>query len=299
MVNKFKKSRSDRLFDCIIYVIAFIVLIIALYPLWYVVIASISSPLEVVQGNVRLFPKGFNLNAYASVFSNSEILNGYYNTIKYTLIGTLINLVMTTAGAYPLSKADLYGKGFIITLVTITMFFSGGMIPSYLLINNLHMIDTIWAMVLPGAISVWNMFIMRNFFQNSIPEELIESAYVDGCTNIRTLISIVLPLSKAIIAVMTIFYAVGHWNSYFNALLYINKRENYPLQIVLREILLMGRGVTEADSGGTVVNSVDDLLMFESLKYTVIIVASLPVIVLYPVMQKYFVTGMMVGSIKG
>lgn len=232
------KSRGERVFEGIVYAALGLVLLIVIYPLIYVLSASLSEPAAILRGEIWLLPKGFTFDAYRKVFENRDIMTGYLNTILYTVTGTSINLLFTTMAAYPLSRRDFYGRNLITALIVFTMFFSGGMIPLYLLIRDLHMLNTIWALVIPGAMSVWNIIIMRTFFQTSIPFEIQESAFIDGCSNIQTLLRIVLPLSMPIIAVMTLFYAVGHWNAFFNALIYLTDRDKYPLQLFLREILI-------------------------------------------------------------
>jgi len=295
--RRIKLSYDEVIFNVIAYTLAILALVVTLYPLIYTVSASFSDPLEIVKGNVLLLPKKPTLMAYETVAENKSMLSGYKNTIFYTVLGTLINVILTISIAYPLSKKDFYGRNLITILFTIPMFFSGGMIPSFLLIKNLKLYNTFWALILPGAISMWNMVIMRTYFQTSIPEEICESAYIDGCSNVGTLIKIVLPLSKPIISVMILFYGVDHWNSYFSALLYLKDRKLYPLSLVLREILLLGTG--KERSGTEIVDNVSDLLLFESLKYAVILVSSVPMLLLYPFLQKYFVKGIMVGSLKG
>ena len=292
-----RQSREDVCFSIVITIISTLVLVIVLYPLIYIVSASFSSPMSVVQGKVWLLPKEFTLKAYHAVVTNKELITGYRNSLIYTVVGTAFNLLMTIICAYPLSRKDLRGRNFLTIMISITMFFSGGTIPTFLCLKQLNMLNTFGVMIIPGAINVWNMILMRNYFQNSILEEIIEAAKVDGCTNVGALIRIVLPLSKAITAVMVVYYAVGHWNSYFNALLYLKDRWRYPLQLVLREVLLIGTGMRE--STAEVVNSVDQLLLFETQQFAIIIVASLPVMILYPALQKYFMKGVMVGSIKG
>ena len=292
-----RQSREDVCFSIVITIISTLVLVIVLYPLIYIVSASFSSPMSVVQGKVWLLPKEFTLKAYHAVVTNKELITGYRNSLIYTVVGTAFNLLMTIICAYPLSRKDLRGRNFLTIMISITMFFSGGTIPTFLCLKQLNMLNTFGVMIIPGAINVWNMILMRNYFQNSIPVVIIEAAKVDGCTNVGALIRIVLPLSKAITAVMVVYYAVGHWNSYFNALLYLKDRWRYPLQLVLREVLLIGTGMRE--STAEVVNSVDQLLLFETQQFAIIIVASLPVMILYPALQKYFMKGVMVGSIKG
>lgn len=301
MVNKtgtikVRLSREDRIFYIVVYAVSVLLLALVAYPLIYVVSASFSDPMTVISGEVVLLPKGPTVKAYAEVFKSDEIMTGYVNTIRYTLVGTIINMVLTTMAAYPLSRPDLKGKNTITIIITFTLFFSGGMIPTYITIKNLHMLDTIYAMVLPGAINVTNMLIMRNFFQHSIPNELIEAAYVDGCSNTGILLKIVLPLSKSIIGVLVIYYFVGHWNTYFNALLYITSESKYPLQVFLRQLLIQ---TSAADLSGASDSVAELAILSETLKYAVIVVASLPALVIYPFMQKFFTKGIMIGAIKG
>lgn len=290
------RTNVDKVFDTINVIILSLVLVIILYPLIFVASASISDPIRVLQGEVWLLPKGINLESYKLVFSHDKIMTGYRNTLFYTILGTLINLVMTTLGAYPLSRRDFRARSFFTLLFTFTMFFSGGMIPTYLVVKQLGLLDTIWALLLPGAVSVWNMTIMRNFFQTSIPFELQESAMIDGCGNLSLLLKIVLPLSVPIIAVMIIFYGVGHWNSYFSALIYLTNQNKYPLQLVLRSILMKEETSEIIAADDSVIRR---QMMAEILKYAAIIVSSVPVLLLYPFLQKYFVHGIMVGALKG
>lgn len=291
------KGPSDELrFDVIVYSIAAVIIIIVLYPLLFVVAASFSDPARVLNGEVWLLPKGVTLEAYINILHNDKIWIGYRNSILYTVVGTLINIVMTLLAAYPLSRPDLPGRKGLMLIITLTMFFSGGLIPSYLLVKGLGMVDTMWALIIPGAISTYNLIVMRTYFQSSIPWELQEAAHMDGCSNWRLLLSIILPLSKPILAVMVLFYAVGHWNAFFNALIYIRSEELYPLQLVLREILMISQSAGE--EGGNV-GLEDKILLSESIKYAVIIVSSLPVLIMYPFVQRHFVKGVMIGSIKG
>lgn len=289
-------SKDERVFDAVIYVIAAVIILIVLYPLIFIVSASFSDPAKVVGGEVWLLPKGLNLDAYVNILHDNEIWVGYRNTIFYATVGTVINLIMTILAAYPLSRPDLPGRGVIMLIITLTMFFSGGLIPTYLLVKNLGMVDTVWALIIPGAIATYNLIVMRTYFQSSIPWELQEAAHIDGCSNMRLLLNIILPLSKPIIAVMVLFYAVGHWNSYFGALIYIRNEALYPLQLVLREILLISQS---AGVDGGSVGLEDKILLAESIKYAVIIISSLPVLVMYPFVQKHFVKGVMIGSVKG
>ncbi|MGP0583428.1 carbohydrate ABC transporter permease [Paenibacillus timonensis] len=291
-----KGPSDERWFDVIVYLIAAVIILIVLYPLLFVVSASFSDPARVLNGEVWLFPKGVTLEAYNNILHNEQIWIGYRNSIFYTVVGTLINIVMTLLAAYPLSRPDLPGRKGLMLIITLTMFFSGGLIPSYLLVKSLGMVDTMWALIIPGAISTYNLIVMRTYFQSSIPWELQEAAHIDGCSNWRLLVSIILPLSKPILAVMVLFYAVGHWNAFFNALIYIRSEHLYPLQLVLREILMISQS-TGVDGGN--VGMEEKILLSESIKFAVIIVSSLPVLVMYPFVQRHFVKGVMIGSIKG
>lgn len=295
MSTNIRQTKSDRVFDIINVTLLIGVLIIVLYPLVFVVSASFSNSMAVMQGKVRLWPIGFNIESYRAVFQNSKIITGYKNTIIYTLVGTAVNIVMTIAGAYPLSRKDFVGRNIIMMYITFTMFFGGGLIPSYIINKSLGLVNNFWVMILPGAVSVWNLIVMRSFFQNSIPVELQEAAFIDGCSNFNLLFKIVLPLSAPIIAVMVIFYGVGHWNAFFTALIYFKEQKRFPLQLVLREILIQN-DMHDMTGDGTLLAQ---QLLAESIKYSVIIVSSLPVLMLYPFLQKYFVKGVMVGAIKG
>ena len=289
------ETLGDKLFRLIRDVVLLIFCIIVLYPVMYVISASFSNPLSVMKNEVVLLPKGFTLIGYEKVFSNPDVWNSYKNTIIYTTVGTALNVILTSTGAFALSRKDFKGRNFWTFYITFTMFFSGGIIPMYLLIKQLNLYDTFWVMILPGAVSVWNMFIMRAFFQNSIPVELQEAAFIDGCTNIGILLRIVLPLSAPVIAVMVMYYGVGHWNAYFTAMIYFRDRGKFPLQLILREILIKN-DLNQMTGTETLV---DQELMSEGIKYAVIVVASVPVLLLYPFLQKYFVKGVMVGSLKG
>lgn len=290
-----RNASSERVFDAIVYAIAAVIIAIVLYPLLFVVSASFSDPAKVLNGEVWLLPKGVNLDAYTNILQNAKIWTGYRNTILYTAVGTVINIIMTVLAAYPLSRPDLPGRNVMMVFITLTMFFGGGLIPTYLLVKNLGMVDTMWALIVPGAIATYNLIVMRTYFQSSIPWELQEAAHMDGCSNWRLLTHIILPLSKPILAVMVLFYAVGHWNSFFNALIYIRSEDLHPLQLVLREILM----ISQSDAVDANVGLEDKILLAESIKYAVIIVSSLPVLVMYPFVQRHFVKGVMIGSIKG
>ncbi|NOU90133.1 ABC transporter permease subunit [Paenibacillus sp. LMG 31460] len=291
------KSSNDKVFIAVNTFLLTLLSVIVIYPLLFILSSSLSNPLEVIKGNVWLFPKDITFDAYNMVFRDPNIMIGYRNTILYTLLGTAINLALTICAAYPLSRRDFAGRNLITGLLVFTMFFSGGLIPTYLVVKSLGMVNTIWAMVIPNAVSIYNIIIMRTFLQSSIPGELQEAAFVDGCSNIGVLIRIILPLSKPILAVMVLFYGVGHWNAFFNALIYLSDRAQFPLQLVLREILIQNQMSEQ------IMADVDTLaskqMMAEGIKYAVIIVASLPVLVLYPFLQKYFVKGLLIGALKG
>lgn len=289
-----KESLGDRLFEKTLILILLLICGLVLYPVILVVSSSFSDPVMVMANRVVLWPVKPTLVNYKYVFNYREIWRGYINTIIYATVGTAINVFMTTLSAYPLSRKDFYGRNLFMGIFVFTMFFSGGMIPGYLLIKNLGLLNTMWALILPGMISTWNLIIVRTFFQSSIPMEMQEAAFIDGATDFGVYTKIVLPLSAPIIAVMTLFYGVGHWNSWFPALLYLSERSKYPLQIILREILIQSS--TQEMSGGAVM---DQEIIGEGIKYATMVVATLPILCLYPFLQKYFVKGVMVGAIKG
>lgn len=292
-----KQSTGDKVFEVVVIVLLALVCLVVLYPLIYIFSASISKAEDVLSGEMWLLPTSFSFVGYSKIFDNPEILSGYVNTIVYTVVGTAINLAMTIMAAYPLARRDFAGRNVITGLFVFTLFFSGGLIPSYLVVKELGMLNTMWALIIPGAVSVWNIIIMRTFFQSSIPDEIQESASIDGCSNLQTLWRIVLPLSMPIIAVMILFYSVGHWNAYFNALIYLSDRDKYPLQLFLREILLQGEMDTMVGAGDT--THAKTVMDTASIRYAIVIVANLPVLLLYPFLQKYFAKGVMVGAIKG
>lgn len=297
-----KDTKADRVFLWLTRIFVVLAVAVVLYPLIYIVSASISDPATVNSGEMWLIPKGITMEGYKTILGNNSIWRGYANTIYYTILGTAINLLCTIPAAYALSRPDFYGKNVFTSFMLVTMFISGGMIPTYLLVKNLHMLNTVWALVLPGAVSVYNVVVTRTFFETTIPWEMQEAAIVDGCSDFQLFAKIVLPLSAPIIAVMGLFYGVGHWNDYFSALIYLSDKAMYPLQMVLREILVL-----QDMSSNSVSNMTSDAaqLLYSKqqlaavIKYGVMIVSSLPVIIIYPFLQKYFVKGMMVGSIKG
>jgi len=294
---KVHETKSDKIFDTIVFVIMLVILIIVVYPLYFVVIASISNPTEVNLGHVTFIPKGITIEGYKKVFADSQIWIGYRNSIFYTIIGTMLNLALTLTSGYALSRRDLVGRKGIMMFLIITMFFSGGIIPSYFLIKNLNMLNTIWAMLIPGAVSVYNLIIARTFLENNIPEELFEATSIDGGSHTRFFFSVALPLSKSVIAVLALYYAVFHWNSYFNAMMYIKNSSLYPLQIILRNLLISSNLALEMiQENQKAMAQVDNI---ELMKYSAIIISSLPVLMIYPFVQKHFVKGVMIGAVKG
>lgn len=300
MQKKPRKAGADRLFDGINRIIMAILFVLFAWPLWFVVIASFSDPYEVWNGTVVLLPKGFSLDSYVEILKYEEIWVGYRNTIFYTVAGTCINLFVTVCMAYPLSRRRFMPKNLLMALCMITMYFSGGLIPNYLVVKNLHMVDTVWAMMIPGCLSVYNMIIMRSYFVNSIPETMEEAAVLDGANPVQYLLKVVLPLSKPVIAVIALYYMVGHWNDFFNALIYLNDRELLPLQTFLRNLLV-------TNSVGTVSQTQNlnpellqkKIYLAQTIKYSAIIISTVPVLCVYPFVQKYFVKGIMIGAIKG
>ena len=294
-----RDSRGDRIFYAVNTISLTLLLLIVAYPLYFVVIASISDISFVNAGEVVFWPKGISFVGYEKVLSHAGVRTGAFNTLFYTLAGTAINLCLTMAGAYALT-VDFPGRGFINFLFAFTMFFSGGMIPSYFVIRSLGMLDTIWAMLLPGAVSMYNLIIARTFISSTIPAELFEAAQIDGCGKIRFFLSVVVPLSGTLIAILTLFCAVSHWNSYFNAILYINERKLYPLQLILREILVQNQVAANEIKNVTDIEGQAALQKIaDSMKYSLIIISTLPILVVYPFLQKYFVKGVMIGSVKG
>ncbi len=288
---------SDTLFYVIIGIVMFFLTIIVLYPIVYIVSASFSSSAAVTEGRVWLWPVDFSLEAYKAVFKYSDLWIGYRNTIFYVVVGTVMNVAVEMICAYPLARKDLWGKSVISFLFTFTMLFGGGMIPNYLLVKSMGMLNTPWALLIPGLMSVYNVIVARTFIQNNIPEELLEAAQIDGCNDTQFFFKMVLPLSKAIIAVLTLWHAVGHWNSYFSAFLYITEERLYPLQVFLKEILVQSNVNTE------VVGDVADALQMQNLKqllkYAIIVVSTVPLFAFYPFVQKHFVKGVTIGSVKG
>lgn len=290
-----KRSIGEKVFDSVNITVLLLLSIVTLYPFLYVLIASLSDPSWVVQQRgILSFPHGFNLDAYTAVFKNPSILTGYANTLIIVVAGTALNIAMTALGAYALSRQHFVWRNPIMFAIVFTMFFNGGLIPTFLLVNDLGLLDSRWALILPVAMSAYNLIIMRTAFLG-IPASLEESAKLDGANDFTVLFRIVLPLSMPVVAVMILFYGVAHWNSWFNAMIYIRTRDLYPLQLILREILI----TNNTDSMMTGVGGGDKMPVGETIKYATVIVSTIPVLCLYPFLQKYFVKGVMIGAVKG
>lgn len=285
---KKQESFASKLFDVFNVLFMIVLIIVMAYPMVYVFSASISNNAMVASGSVLLWPKKITLIAYEQLIYNPDLWVSYWNTIRYTFLHTLLTLIATSAMAYPLAKRWLPGRRVILLMAAFTLLFSGGMIPTFLIVQKLGMLDTIWAIVLPSLISTWYLFIMRTFFE-ALPEELEDAAAIDGCGSMQILVRIVLPLSVPVMVTIGLFTAVNQWNSFFSALIYLNNREMYPLQIMMRNILI----------AGTNVQGEGDLTHLETLKYAMIIIGTLPILCVYPFIQKYFVQGTMIGGIKG
>ena len=292
--NKIRQSRQDRVFDAINLILMILLLFIFIWPLWFVLIASFSDPMRVLNGEVLILPVDFNVSAYKELIRRGDIWLSYLNSIFYTVAGTALNMVFTVCAAYPLSRKTFVIRNYVMTFFLITMYFSGGLIPLYVLLRGLHLIDSRLCLILGGAISVYNMLIVRNYFMNSIPSALREASMLDGANSAQDLIHVVLPLSKPVLAVVTLYYAVGHWNDYYSALVYITSPNKYPLQLVLRDIL---SNVTVSSESASTIE--DKVRLAQTLKYSSIIAAMIPVLMLYPVIQKHFVNGVMIGAVKG
>lgn len=273
-------------------------LFLVIYPLYYVVIASVSDPYAVYAGKTFLLPCGFTLEGYAKVFKEAAIATGYLNSILYTILGTVITTALVLMTAYPLSKQEMPGRKGIMIFYLITMYFSGGLIPTYLVVAKTGLLNSVWALILPGGVSVFNVIVTRTYFESSIPKELYEAATIDGCGHFKTFVKVALPLSKAIIAVMVIFAMVAFWNDWFTALIYMNDKEKYPLQLALRQILIQSQASANAmsgmDGGYAEANRITELIKFASM-----VVGAVPMLIAYPFVQKYFEKGMMVGAVKG
>jgi putative aldouronate transport system permease protein len=297
MAQKINTSKNDKVFYIVITIILSIFFIIVLYPCIFVVSASFSSGTAVQSGKVVLLPVDFSLEGYKTVFNTKTVWTGFANSVFYTVVGTLINVTLTMTAAYCLSRKDLPGRHFIMLLFTFTMFFSGGLIPTYMVVQSLGILNTRWALLLPGAISVYNLIVARTFIVNTIPEELLEASQMDGCSDIMYYIKVVLPLSKAILAVLVLFYGVGHWNAYFYPMIYLHNKAIFPLTLYLREILMASQIDPSTVQDPELQARLAD--MVGVIKYALIMVSMVPILLIYPFVQKYFVEGVMIGSVKG
>ncbi|MDR1399253.1 MAG: carbohydrate ABC transporter permease [Treponema sp.] len=298
--NSERRSTEDKVFDAVNFIVLTLIFIVVAYPLYFVIISSISDPVKVAGGQITFLPEGINFDGYLRVFEAKEVMRGFMNSVFYTVLGVSINLAVTLPTAYALSRNDFYGRKGISIYYVITMFVSGGLIPTYLVIRQMGMLNTVWALVVPGALSVYNMMVARSFFKANIPGELLDAARIDGCSDTSFFFRICLPLSGAIIAILALWYGVGHWNSYFSALLYIADREKQTLQLELRYILLQNQ---QPQGQLMSPDAIEELrrrdALKELMKWSLIIVSSFPVLVLYPFIQKHFVKGVTVGSLKG
>jgi len=295
VAGKVNNRSSDRVMEIFLYIFAVFLLLILIYPLYFIIIASFSDPSAVGNGQVWLIPKGFTFDGYKELLKHENIWIGYRNTILYTVAGTAIGLVVNISAAYALSRRDLVGRKFISLFFIFTMFFSGGLIPTFLTIRDFHMYNTFLVMVLPFSVVVYDIIVARTFFQSSIPSDLWEAAQIDGCGNLRYYALVVLPLSKAIIAVLGLWIAVGYWNSYFNALIYLKNPNLYPLQLILRNILITNQMQSSLGSGEAANIA---LRLANMMRYSVIIVSTIPIMCVYPFLQKYFNQGVMIGAVK-
>lgn len=294
--GKGQASGRGIAFNIFLYALSGIILLAIAYPLYFIIIASFSNPSEVANGNVWLWPSQFTLDGYKELLRHDDIWTGYLNTILYTLVGTLIGLFVNISAAYALSRRDLVGRRLITFFFIFTMFFNGGLIPTYFTIRDFHLYDTFWVMVLPFSVAVYNMIVARTFFDSSLPKELLDAAQIDGCGNLRFFFSIALPLSKAVIAVIALYIAVAQWNSYFNALVYIRSENLKPLQLVVRNILITNQSLVGAGDG---LAAQEAMRLSNLMKYAVIIITTVPIMCVYPFVQKYFSQGVMIGAIKG
>ena len=303
--KRIRMSPGDRVFVVLNGFLLFLFFVATLYPILFVLSASFSDPTAVSTGKMILFPISPTFQGYEFILQYKEIWTGYANTLFYTIVGTMWNLFLTLPCAYALSRRDMGSRGVIMAIFMVTMYFSGGLIPGYLNMRDLGLLDSRIGLVLNTSISVYNLIVARTFFANSIPWELHEASFLDGCTDFRIFLKIVLPLSSPIIAVLTLYYGVGHWNSYFNALIYIQDRAKYPLQVFLREILVQGKFAEQLLQSGVTLSKEDLIELYKQsktadmIKYGVIVISTLPMMIIYPWMQKFFAKGVMIGSVKG
>ena len=299
--KKIRRSREDVIFDVVLFIILTLIFIIVAYPLYFIIISSVSDPKAVAGGKVIFYPIGLNFKGYAEVFKDSRIIRSFLNSLFYTFCGTMLNLAVTLPTAYALSRKKFFLKKPVTIFYMITMFLSGGMIPTYLVVQKTGLLDTMWSLISPGALSVYNMIVARTFFQQNISEELYEAAELDGCGHGKFFFSVALPLSGAITAIMVLYYGVGHWNAYFNALLYMQTESKFPLQLILRSILVQNEAQQNQQAVGAAARAAleESRQLAELMKYSLIIISSIPVLVIYPFIQKHFVKGVMIGSLKG
>ena len=293
-----QRTTGDLMFEVFVFTLLSIITAILIYPLVFVFFASFSDPIKVYESPFLFWPRGFNVVSYKKVFQDQYIWRGYANSIFYTTTGTLLGIILTIFGAYPLSRKDFYGRNVFALILVFTMFFSGGLIPTYLVIRSLKMINTPLAVIIPGSVSVYNMVIMRTYFQTQIPIELQEAAVIDGCNNLEILYKVVLPLSMPIIMVMVLFYGAGHWNAYFGALIYLTDQRLFPLQLVLRDLLIkshMERLLTVVHDA----HYAERVMQQEGMKFSIVVVSSVPMLILYPFLQRFFEKGILVGALKG
>lgn len=290
-----KRLSREKRFDIMVYVLVLLICAVLIFPLLYIVFMSLSSPSAIYYGEVTFFPKDFSVESYIYLFKRSDIFLGYWNTIKLVVIGTLLSIVLTFTLAYPLSRRDLKGRRFITVVCVITMFFSGGLVPLFLVVQALKIYNTMWAMILPCAVSVWNVIVVRTFITASIPTDLTEAAFIDGASNFRTFIQIIIPLCKPVIAIMILFYGVGYWNSYFYPLVFLSPSNTAakPLQLIMQDILLSDGGFVGGES------ALEQRMMAEAVKYSSIIITTIPILAVYPFLAKHLEKGMMIGSVKG
>ena len=288
-------TMSDKTSDIVLVALTALIMLVIAYPLYYVIIASFSDPYDVYAGKTFLLPSQFTLEGYAAVFKNSSLLSGFLNSVKYTVIGTIYSVVVVYLTAYPLSKRNLPGRSVISIFFIITMYFGGGLIPTYLVVRDTGLLDNMWALFLPGGVAMGNVIIVRNFFENNIPKDLIEAAEIDGCDHFKTFLKVVVPLSRPIMAVVVVFSMVAYWNDWFTALIYLNK-EMAPFPLVLRGILITSEAMTSMTSG---MSYAESNRMAELVKFASMIVAAAPMLILYPFVQKYFEQGFMSGAVKG
>ena len=294
-----RESMDDRIFLFFVGLVLTAAVVITIYPLWYVLIASVSDPNLVYSGEVLLLPRAFTLEAYQALWDDDSLMRGYANSLYYTALGTSISVFFTMLAGFALAQRKLWGHRAVLLLLTITLFFNGGLVPTYLVVKNLGMLNTVWALILPNAVAVWNMFLVRNFFLHSLPRELHEAAVMDGAGYVDFFYRIALPLSRAILSVMVLYYALGYWNMYFGPLIYLSDEGKYPLQLILRNILLENQ-LAQGSAGGIDAASIaEKQRLADLLKYSSVVAGSLPLLIIYPWLQKYFEKGILIGSIKG